>query len=160
MHVVNIRYVILWSIIYIFYFFCTASCWGFEIVLFQLVMWPMPAFTCMYMMQSSNSLSFSLFPHSFLQDADKLYKGHLSEFTPLSSLHAPPARKHDRRGNESQNHTHRRSDSSPPKKLMCTYWGGRPDYCTFSSFLRIGENPRFSGAAYAYSTPGPETSVW
>ncbi|XP_043091536.1 phospholipid-transporting ATPase IH isoform X3 [Puntigrus tetrazona] len=94
-----------------------------------------------------------------IQNADKLYKGHLSEFTPLSSLHAPPVRKHDRHGNENQNHTHRRSDSSPPKKLMCTYWGGRPDYCTFSSFLRIGENPRFSGAAYAYSAPGPETSV-
>ncbi|XP_042573330.1 phospholipid-transporting ATPase IH isoform X2 [Cyprinus carpio] len=94
-----------------------------------------------------------------IQNADKLYKGHLSEFTPLSSLHAPPVRKHDRHGNENQNRTHRRSDSSPPKKLMCTYWGGRPDYCTFSSFLRIGENPRFSGPAYAYSTPGPETSV-
>ncbi|XP_073698672.1 LOW QUALITY PROTEIN: phospholipid-transporting ATPase IH, partial [Garra rufa] len=94
-----------------------------------------------------------------IQNADKLYKGHLSEFTPLSSLHAPPTRKHGRHGNENQNHTHRRSDSSPPKKLMCTYWGGRPDYCTFSSFLRIGENPRFSGAAYAYSAPGPETSV-
>uniref|UniRef100_A0A671PP72 Phospholipid-transporting ATPase n=1 Tax=Sinocyclocheilus anshuiensis TaxID=1608454 RepID=A0A671PP72_9TELE len=89
----------------------------------------------------------------------QLYKGHLSEFTPLSSLHAPPVRKHDRHCNEHQNHTHRRSDSSPPKKLMCTYWGGRPDYCTFSSFLRIEENPRFSGAAYAYSAPGPETSV-
>ncbi|XP_057186995.1 phospholipid-transporting ATPase IH isoform X1 [Triplophysa rosa] len=90
-----------------------------------------------------------------IQNADKLYKGHLSEFTPLSSLHAPPARKHE----ESQNSAHRRSDSSLPKKLMCTYWGGRRDYCTFSSFLQIGENPRFSGAAYAYSAPGPETSV-
>ncbi|TRY92634.1 hypothetical protein DNTS_007692 [Danionella cerebrum] len=44
-----------------------------------------------------------------IQNADKLYKGHLSEFTPLSSLHAPPLRKHDRPGNDSQIHTHRRS---------------------------------------------------
>lgn len=141
------------------FFFCIASCWGFGFVLFRLVTWPVPAFTCLYTVHSANSLSFSLFL-VLLQNADKLYKGHLSEFTPLSSLHAPPTRKHDRHGNENQNHTHRRSDSSPPKKLMCTYWGGRPDYCTFSSFLRIGENPRFSGAAYAYSAPGPETSVW
>ncbi len=139
-----------------FILFCIASCWGFGFVLFQLVTWPVPAFTCQYPMQSVNSL----FPHSFLQNADKLYKGHLSEFTPLSSLHTPPAQKHDRHGNVNQNHTHRRSDSSPPKKMMCTYLGGRPDYCTFSSFLQIGETPRFSGAAYAYSTPGPETSVW
>lgn len=90
-------------------------------------------------------------------NADKLYKGHLSEFSPLSSLHGPPAQKHVRRGNE--NRAHGRSDTSPPKKLMCTYWGGRRDYCTFSSFLQIGENPRLSGAAYAYSAPGPETSV-
>ncbi|KAA0721925.1 putative phospholipid-transporting ATPase IH [Triplophysa tibetana] len=94
-----------------------------------------------------------------IQNADKLYKGHLSEFTPLSSLHAPPARKHNRRGEESQNPAHRRSDSSRPKKMMYAYWGGRRDYRTFSSFLRIGENPRFSGAAYAYTAPGPETSV-
>ncbi|TRY92636.1 hypothetical protein DNTS_007692 [Danionella cerebrum] len=94
-----------------------------------------------------------------IQNADKLYKGHLSEFTPLSSLHAPPLRKHDRPGNDSQIHTHRRSESSPTKKLMCTYWGGKPDYCTFSSFLRLGDNPRFSGAAFAYGAPGPETSV-
>ncbi|XP_065121292.1 phospholipid-transporting ATPase IH-like isoform X1 [Paramisgurnus dabryanus] len=92
-----------------------------------------------------------------IQNADKLYKGHLSEFSPLSSLHGPPAQKHVRRGNE--NRAHGRSDTSPPKKLMCTYWGGRRDYCTFSSFLQIGENPRLSGAAYAYSAPGPETSV-
>ncbi|XP_065151524.1 phospholipid-transporting ATPase IH-like isoform X2 [Paramisgurnus dabryanus] len=92
-----------------------------------------------------------------IQNADKLYKGHLSEFSPLSSLHGPPVQKHIRRGNE--NRAHGRSDTSPPKKLMCTYWGGRRDYCTFSSFLQIGENPRLSGAAYAYSAPGPETSV-
>ncbi|XP_049325202.1 phospholipid-transporting ATPase IH isoform X1 [Astyanax mexicanus] len=93
-----------------------------------------------------------------IQNADKLYKGHLSEFTPLSSLHAPPVLGRGG-GNEGQNHTHRRSDSSPPKKVMYTHWGGGPNYCTFRSFLPFGENPRLSGVGYAYTAPGPETSV-
>ncbi|XP_012675184.1 phospholipid-transporting ATPase IH isoform X1 [Clupea harengus] len=93
-----------------------------------------------------------------IQNADKLYHGHLSEFTPMSSLHAPPR---GQKRSDGQNPLPRRSDSPPPKqKLLCTHWaGGGPDYCTFSSFLGLGDNPRLSGAPYAYSAPGPETSV-
>ncbi|XP_026787831.1 phospholipid-transporting ATPase IH isoform X2 [Pangasianodon hypophthalmus] len=92
-----------------------------------------------------------------IQNADKLYKGQLSEFTPLSSVHTPPV--HKRGGDEDQSHAHRRSDSSPRKKVMYTRWGGGPDYCTFRPFFRFGENPRLSGMAYAYTAPGPETSI-
>lgn len=117
---------------------------------------------------SHTSLSFclphcSLVPFLFLfflctpQNADRLYKGQLSEFTPLSSIHTPPV--HKRGGDEDQSHTHRRSDSSPRKKVMYTRWGGGPDYCTFRPFFRFGGNPRLSGMGYAYAAPGPETSI-
>lgn len=115
------------------------------------------------------SLSFCLLyisPFSFafflslcsLQNADKLYKGRLSEFTPLSSIHTPPV--HKRGGDEDQSHAHHRSESSPRKKVMYTRWGGGPDYCTFRPFFRFGGNPRLSGMAYAYAAPGCETSIW
>lgn len=99
---------------------------------------------------------FVFFLFCSLQNADKLYKGQLSEFTPLSSIHTPPI--HKRGGDEDQSHTHRRSESSPRKKIMYTHWGGGPDYCTFRPFLRFG-NPRLSGMAYAYAAPGRETSI-
>ncbi|KAF4075190.1 hypothetical protein AMELA_G00231760 [Ameiurus melas] len=92
-----------------------------------------------------------------IQNADKLYKGQLSEFTPLSSIHTPPI--HKRGGDEDQSHTHRRSESSPRKKIMYTRCGGGPDYFTFRPFLRFGANPRRSGMAYAYAAPGRETSI-
>ncbi|XP_076839465.1 phospholipid-transporting ATPase IH isoform X2 [Brachyhypopomus gauderio] len=101
----------------------------------------------------------SLWPSSTerTQGVTKNYKGHLLEFTPLSSHHAPPVR--GRHGNEGLGHTHRRSDSSPHKKVMYTHWGGGPNYCTFRSLLRFGETQRLFGPAYAYTPPGPETSV-
>ncbi|XP_060754841.1 phospholipid-transporting ATPase IH isoform X4 [Neoarius graeffei] len=92
-----------------------------------------------------------------IQNADKLYKGQLSEFTPLSSIHTPPV--HKRGGDEDQSHAHHRSESSPRKKVMYTRWGGGPDYCTFRPFFRFGGNPRLSGMAYAYAAPGCETSI-
>ncbi|XP_035390770.1 probable phospholipid-transporting ATPase IH isoform X2 [Electrophorus electricus] len=92
-----------------------------------------------------------------MQNADKLYRGPLSEFTPLSPLHGPPVR--GRHGDEGLGHSHHRSDSSPRKKVMYTHWGGGPDYCTFRSFLWSGETQRLSTEAYDYTPPGPETSV-
>ncbi|TRY92635.1 hypothetical protein DNTS_007692 [Danionella cerebrum] len=81
-----------------------------------------------------------------IQNADKLYKGHLSEFTPLSSLHAPPLRKHDRPGNDSQIHTHRRPflgmfEKSPKfvhsselvgVRKVCENGSKAPLYCSLS----------------------------
>ncbi|XP_061081829.1 phospholipid-transporting ATPase IH isoform X1 [Conger conger] len=82
-----------------------------------------------------------------IQNADRLYQGHLSEFTPLASLHAPDRKKGPAPGNR-----HRRSERLS-KKLMYTHWGGRPEYyCTFGSFLGFGANGRHSAA-------GPETAV-
>lgn len=104
----------------------------------------------------SSLFFFSLFLFCCLQNADKLYKGQLSEFTPLSSIHTPV---HKRGADEDQSHAHRRSDSSPRKKVMYTRWGGGPDYCTFRPFFRFGGNPRLSGMAYAYAAPGRETSI-
>ncbi|KAI1885371.1 hypothetical protein AGOR_G00219450 [Albula goreensis] len=91
---------------------------------------------------------------SSARNAERLYKGHLSEFTPLSSLHAPARKSGDAHGLNP--HPPRRSEGLS-KKLMYTQWGGGADYCTFSSFLRFGENSRRSG--YAYNGAGPETSV-
>ncbi|XP_028809971.1 probable phospholipid-transporting ATPase IH isoform X2 [Denticeps clupeoides] len=93
-----------------------------------------------------------------IQDSDNLYQSHLSEFTSLSTLHAPHRQQ---KRPDRQNPAPRRSESPPPKKkLLYSHWGaGGPDYCTFSNFVRFSENPRHSGATYAYNAPGPETSV-
>lgn len=85
-------------------------------------------------------------------NVDKLYQGHLSEFTPLAMLHAP-----DRKRGHA--HNHRRSER-PSKKLMYTHWrGGAEYYCTFGSFLGFGVNGRHSGVGHTYTGAGPETSV-
>ncbi|XP_062865435.1 phospholipid-transporting ATPase IH isoform X2 [Trichomycterus rosablanca] len=94
-----------------------------------------------------------------IQNADKLYNGQLSEFTPLPSLHATPVRRRGGQGDEGRSHAQRRSDSSPRKKLMYTRWGGSPDYCTFRPFFHFGNNPGLPGKAYPYSAPGPGTSI-
>ncbi|XP_018605524.1 probable phospholipid-transporting ATPase IH isoform X2 [Scleropages formosus] len=82
-----------------------------------------------------------------IQNADKLYQGHLSEFTPLSSLHASHHKAAD------AHHLNPRRSEHPSKKLMYTHWGGGADYCTFSSsFGHLGLHS-------AYSWGGHETSV-
>ncbi|KAJ8252755.1 hypothetical protein GJAV_G00205210 [Gymnothorax javanicus] len=82
-----------------------------------------------------------------IQDVDRLYQDHPSEFTPLATLH--PSARH--RG---PSDAHRRSERLSAK-LMYTHWGGRPDYyCTFGSLLRFGAK----GHQY-YPGAGPETSV-
>ncbi|XP_045554965.1 phospholipid-transporting ATPase IH isoform X2 [Salmo salar] len=88
-----------------------------------------------------------------IQNADKLYNGQLSEFTPLASLHAPTRRRADH-----QNPIPRRSEPFT-KKLMFTHWRGGPDYCTFTPLLRFAGNSSHSGASYAHNGAGPETSV-
>ncbi|XP_061572115.1 phospholipid-transporting ATPase IH isoform X3 [Cololabis saira] len=49
-----------------------------------------------------------------IQNADKLYKGQLSEFTPLASLHAPPKAGRHRRGSENQ-----RNELNPRRNNWC-----------------------------------------
>ncbi|KAL1022261.1 hypothetical protein UPYG_G00024360 [Umbra pygmaea] len=87
-----------------------------------------------------------------IQDADKLYNGQLSEFTPLSSLHTPTRH---RAGPQEPN---RRSEPLA-KKLMFTHWRDRHDYCTFTPLLRFADSTQHYGAGYAYNGAGPETSV-
>ncbi|XP_029942110.1 probable phospholipid-transporting ATPase IH isoform X3 [Salarias fasciatus] len=93
-----------------------------------------------------------------IQNADKLYKGQLSEFTPLASLHAPPSR---RRGGPDNQRNPRRSERLA-KKIMFTRWQrAPPDYCTFAPLLRFADGsrhpPRRGHAPRGGA--GPETSV-
>lgn len=95
-----------------------------------------------------------------LQSADKLYKGQLSEFTPLASLHTPP-----RGGGQQQGSMHQRNPPNPrrfeplTKKLMFTRWRSTPDYCTFTPLLRFSESSRYSSQGHTYGGVGPETAV-
>lgn len=94
------------------------------------------------------------------QNADKLYKGQLSEFTPLASLHAPP-----RQGGQRQGEAHHRSAANPhrsaplTKKTMFTRWQRAPDYCTFAPLLRFADGSGRSKQGDAYNGAVPETSV-
>ncbi|KAL4656941.1 putative phospholipid-transporting ATPase IH isoform X2 [Arapaima gigas] len=81
-----------------------------------------------------------------IQNADKLYQGHLSEFTPLSSLHVSRHKATD------VHPLNPRRSEHPSKKLMYTHWGGSADYCTFTSSLR------HFGPQSPYSWVGHETS--
>lgn len=101
-----------------------------------------------------------------LQNADKLYKGQLSEFTPLASLHAPPKASDQRRGSAHRHrHHHHRSGphqhrSEPlTKKTMFTRWQRAPDYCTFTPLLRFADGSGRSTRGHASNGAGPETSV-
>ncbi|XP_066562283.1 phospholipid-transporting ATPase IH isoform X2 [Amia ocellicauda] len=87
-----------------------------------------------------------------IQNAEKLYKGNLSEFTPLSSRQASKYKRSDGRN------PHPRRSEHPSKKMMYTHWGGG-DYCTFNSFFGFADNSRNSRASYSYSGSGLETSV-
>ncbi|XP_029922865.1 probable phospholipid-transporting ATPase IH isoform X3 [Myripristis murdjan] len=49
-----------------------------------------------------------------IQSADKLYKGQLSEFTPLASLHTPP-----RGGGQQQGSVHQRNPPNPRRTNWC-----------------------------------------
>ncbi|XP_029922856.1 probable phospholipid-transporting ATPase IH isoform X2 [Myripristis murdjan] len=95
-----------------------------------------------------------------IQSADKLYKGQLSEFTPLASLHTPP-----RGGGQQQGSVHQRNPPNPrrfeplTKKLMFTRWRSTPDYCTFTPLLRFSEGSRYSSQGHTYGGAGPETAV-
>ncbi|KAM4710787.1 phospholipid-transporting ATPase IH isoform 2-T2 [Anableps anableps] len=95
-----------------------------------------------------------------IQNADKLYKGQLSEFTPLAALHPPPKASSHQRGSENQRNAPNppRSDT-PNKKVMFTRWRRMPDYCTFSPLLRFTDGSHHSRQGNAYSGAGPETSV-
>ncbi|KAF3857182.1 hypothetical protein F7725_009041 [Dissostichus mawsoni] len=89
-----------------------------------------------------------------IQSADKLYEGHLSEFTPLASLHAPSKAGGHRRGSCNQGNPRR---SEPfRKKTMFTRWQKQPDYSTFTPLLRFADGH----SKHAYNGgAGPETSV-
>lgn len=107
------------------------------------------------------SISFpSSFSSTLMQNADKLYKGQLSEFTPLASLHAPSKAGGRRRGSGNQRNAPNPRRSEPfSKKIMFTRWQRTPDYCTFTPLLRFTDGARHSKQGHAYSGAGPETSV-
>ncbi|XP_035533386.1 probable phospholipid-transporting ATPase IH [Morone saxatilis] len=95
-----------------------------------------------------------------IQNADKLYKGQLSEFTPLASLHAPSKADSHRRGSGTQRNAPNPRRSEPfSKKIMFTRWQNTPDYCTFTPLLRFADGSRHSKQGHTYSEAGPETSV-
>ncbi|XP_077408195.1 phospholipid-transporting ATPase IH isoform X2 [Vanacampus margaritifer] len=95
-----------------------------------------------------------------IQDADKLYKGQLSEFTPLSSIHATPKAGSHRRGSSNHRNTPKPTRSEPfTKKAMLTRWQRPPDYCTFAPLLRFTDVNRTSKQGHAFSGAGPETLV-
>ncbi|CAL8309032.1 unnamed protein product [Merluccius merluccius] len=97
-----------------------------------------------------------------IQNADKLYRGQLSEFSPLASLRGgqrdppppPPANP-------------RRSDPParlPPsfaakKKHMFTRWRPKPAYSSFPPLLRFAGGGANGGRGGAYGSAGPETTV-
>ncbi|MBN3315148.1 AT11A ATPase, partial [Atractosteus spatula] len=87
-----------------------------------------------------------------IQNAEKLYQGSISEFTPLAS-HQNPNHKSD----NSRNPLSRRSERLS-KKMMYTHWGGS-DYCTFNSFFGFSDNSLTSGTRFSHSGSGLETSV-
>ncbi|XP_061841115.1 phospholipid-transporting ATPase IH isoform X3 [Nerophis lumbriciformis] len=80
-----------------------------------------------------------------IQNADKLYKGQLSEFTPL-----------DRRRSSSTNRSRPNPTRSEPfnKKVMLTRWQRPPDYRTFTPLLGFTDVKRSSKQG-----AGPETCV-
>ncbi|MEQ2180803.1 hypothetical protein GOODEAATRI_005080 [Goodea atripinnis] len=91
-------------------------------------------------------------------NADKLYKGQLSEFTPLAALHPPP-KAGSQRGSENQrNAANPRRSDTPNKKIMLTRWQRMPDYCTFTPLL-LFSGSHLSRPGNAYSGVGPETAV-
>ncbi|XP_019959472.2 phospholipid-transporting ATPase IH isoform X2 [Paralichthys olivaceus] len=95
-----------------------------------------------------------------IQNADKLYKGHLSEFTPLASLHAPPKAGGHRRGSGQQRSAaHPRRSEAFNKKVMFTRWQRKPDYSTFTPLLRFTDGSRHMIQGHGYGEAGPETSV-
>ncbi|TMS11874.1 putative phospholipid-transporting ATPase IH [Larimichthys crocea] len=90
-----------------------------------------------------------------IQNADKLYKGHLSEFTPLASLQSKAGSQ--RRGSGGQRNVPNPRRSEPfSKKTMFTRWQRTPDYCTFTPLLRFADGARNSRQGYAH---GGQTSV-
>ncbi|TKS66467.1 putative phospholipid-transporting ATPase IH [Collichthys lucidus] len=90
-----------------------------------------------------------------IQNADKLYKGHLSEFTPLASLQSKAGSQ--RRGSGGQRNAPNPRRSEPfSKKTMFTRWQRTPDYCTFTPLLRFADGARNSRQGYAQ---GGQTSV-
>lgn len=95
------------------------------------------------------------------QNADKLYKGHLSEFTPLASLHALSETGNQRRGSINQrNAANSHRSQGFKKKTMFTHWQRTPDYCTFTPLLRFTDGSPCSKQGYPNNGAGPETSVW
>lgn len=107
----------------------------------------------------TNNIFSCLSSHS--QNADKLYKGHLSEFTPLASLHALA-----KPGNQRQGSAHQQNAANSPrshgfkKKTMFTRWQRTPDYCTFTPLLRFSDGSNCSKQGYPNNGAGPETAVW
>ncbi|XP_068612611.1 phospholipid-transporting ATPase IH [Brachionichthys hirsutus] len=92
-----------------------------------------------------------------IQNAEKLYKGHLSEFTPLAGLHTSAR---PRRGSADQrNVPNPRRSESFQKKAMFARWRRMPGYCTFTPLLRYAAASRYSAQEHAYSGICPETSV-
>ncbi|XP_041637884.1 phospholipid-transporting ATPase IH isoform X1 [Cheilinus undulatus] len=95
-----------------------------------------------------------------IQNADKLYKGQLSEFSPLAHLSALNKASGQRRGSGAQRNIQNPRRSEPlSKKIMFTRWQETPNYCTFSPLLRFADGTLSPKRGYAYSGAGPDTSV-
>ncbi|XP_011617455.2 probable phospholipid-transporting ATPase IH isoform X2 [Takifugu rubripes] len=95
-----------------------------------------------------------------IQNADKLYKGHLSEFTPLASLHTLSKTGNQRRGSINQrNAANPHRSQGFKKKTMFTRWQRTPDYCTFTPLLRFTDGSPCSKRGYPNNGAGHETSV-
>lgn len=98
----------------------------------------------------ANGSSLSL----FLQNAEKLYLGQLSEFTPLSSQCTTP-----HRSGEAPNCSQRRCESFS-KKLTYSGWKHNSDYHTVRPSPGFGNDFQPLDSGYTLGKPGLETSVW
>ncbi|XP_049609868.1 phospholipid-transporting ATPase IH isoform X2 [Syngnathus scovelli] len=95
-----------------------------------------------------------------IQNADKLYKGQLSEFTPLSSIHAAPNADRRRQSSGSHRNMPHPTRSEPfTKKAMLMRWHRPPDYRTFTPLLGFTDVNRSSKLGHTFNGAGPETSV-
>ncbi|XP_072557045.1 phospholipid-transporting ATPase IH-like isoform X4 [Paramormyrops kingsleyae] len=88
-----------------------------------------------------------------IQNAEKLYLGQLSEFTPLSSQCTTP-----HRSGEAPSCSQRRSESFP-KKLTYSGWNHNSDYHTVRPSPGFGNDFQPSDSGYTLGRPGLETSV-
>uniref|UniRef100_A0A3Q2YSF4 Phospholipid-transporting ATPase n=1 Tax=Hippocampus comes TaxID=109280 RepID=A0A3Q2YSF4_HIPCM len=91
---------------------------------------------------------------------ERIQVSSLSEFTPLSSIHAAPNAGSRRRGSSIHRNTPNPTRSEPfTKKAMVTRWQRPPDYCTFPPLLGFTDVNHTSKQGQTFSRAGPETLV-